>query len=153
MEAKTREFHGHDSLLAGRESLCRDNAIEGNVGVRGESRLAAREAATMARPGPEGNLRAGLFPRLLQGLRDCMKPACRQAESALEQRLDLLVEFLERGLALDHLAIDEEGRRRVDLQHVAGEFLISGDFVQQRLVLEASFDRLLAEPGLFADSG
>jgi len=33
MEAKTREFHGHDSLLAGRESLCRDNTIEGNVGV------------------------------------------------------------------------------------------------------------------------
>src|SRR3981081_834360 len=25
-------------------------------------------AATMARPGPEGNRRAGLFPRLLQGL-------------------------------------------------------------------------------------
>ena len=33
VEAKAREFHGHDSLLAGRESPCRDNTIEGNVGV------------------------------------------------------------------------------------------------------------------------
>jgi hypothetical protein len=65
MEAKTREFHEQDSLLAGRESLCRDNTIEGNVGVRDESHLAARMAATMARPGPQGNRRARLFPRLL----------------------------------------------------------------------------------------
>jgi hypothetical protein len=34
VEAKARELHGHDSLLAGRESPCRDNTIEGNVGVR-----------------------------------------------------------------------------------------------------------------------
>src|SRR5665647_2221064 len=43
--------------------------------------------------------------------------------SALLQRLDLLVEFLERGLALDLLAIDEERRRRIDLQHIIGVFL------------------------------
>src|SRR5216684_8316721 len=72
-------------------------------------------------------------------------------ESALQQRFDLLVEFLERGLALDHIAIDEKGRRRVDLQHLVGEFLVGGDLVEQRLVLEAILDRLLAEPGLLAD--
>src|SRR4029079_5420212 len=33
VKAKAREFHEHDSLLAGRESPCRDNTIEGNVGV------------------------------------------------------------------------------------------------------------------------
>ena len=35
VEAKAREFHEHRSLLAGRESPCRDNTIEGNVGVDG----------------------------------------------------------------------------------------------------------------------
>ncbi|HEY0908965.1 MAG TPA: hypothetical protein VGD75_01905 [Bradyrhizobium sp.] len=34
MKTKAREFHGHDALLAGHESPCRDNTIEGNVGVR-----------------------------------------------------------------------------------------------------------------------
>src|SRR6202048_4762963 len=33
VEAKAGQFHGHDALLAGRESPCRDNTIEGNVGV------------------------------------------------------------------------------------------------------------------------
>jgi hypothetical protein len=37
MEAKARELHKHDSLLAGRESPCRDSTIEGNVGVWGEA--------------------------------------------------------------------------------------------------------------------
>src|SRR5258707_9585716 len=92
----------------------------------------------------------GFFPRLLRGLSGYLNPACRYVKSALEQRLDLLVEFLERGLALDHLAIDEKGRCRVDLQHLAGEFLIGGDLVQQRLVLEAGLDGLLAESGLLA---
>jgi hypothetical protein len=31
-------------------------------------------------------------------------------ESAFQQRLDLLVEFLERGHPVNHLAIDEKGR-------------------------------------------
>jgi hypothetical protein len=33
VEAKAGKLHGRDSLLAGRESPCRDNTIEGNVGV------------------------------------------------------------------------------------------------------------------------
>src|SRR5215213_6966975 len=74
-------------------------------------------------------------------------------ESALQQRFDLLVEFLERGRALDHLAVDEESRRRVDLQHLAGKLLVGGDLVEQRLILQAVLDRLLAEPGLLADPG
>src|SRR5271165_6342195 len=37
MESKARELHEHDSLLAGRESPCRDSTIEGNVGVWGEA--------------------------------------------------------------------------------------------------------------------
>ena len=40
LKAKARELHKHDSLLAGRESPCRDNTIEGNVSV-GVSRLCA----------------------------------------------------------------------------------------------------------------
>src|ERR1700674_697407 len=55
-----------------------------------------------------------------------LAPPSGANRSALQQRFDSLVEFLERGLALDHLAVDEEGRRRSDLQHFAGEFLIGG---------------------------
>src|SRR5215475_10736296 len=59
-----------DSRLAGRESPCRDNTIEGNVGVEHESLQASRMGATMAMPGREGNQPHALFPRLLRGLRD-----------------------------------------------------------------------------------
>ena len=38
IKAEARELHEHNSLLAGRESPCRDNTIEGNVGVSGNSR-------------------------------------------------------------------------------------------------------------------
>ena len=66
VKAKAREFHEHDSLLAGRESPCRDNTIEGNVGVWTSRALRLLWPATMARPGPKGNAREGLFPRVLQ---------------------------------------------------------------------------------------
>ena len=74
-----------------------------------------------------------------------------QIDQLFKQRVDLLVEFLERGLALDLLAIDEEGRRRIHLQHLAGVFLVGGDLVEQRLVLQAILDLLLAEARLLAD--
>src|ERR1700733_16078046 len=60
-------FMDTDSLLAGRESPCRDNTIEGNVGVW-PSRILRLRRATMARPGLEGNCRPGLFPRLFPRL-------------------------------------------------------------------------------------
>src|SRR3979411_2749690 len=44
----------------------------------------------MARPGPEANRRAGLFPRLLQGLRDCMKPAGQHPNQLFRSELILL---------------------------------------------------------------
>src|SRR5665213_1307573 len=104
----------------------------------------------MARPGRKGNRRPGLFPRLLssllQGLLGSRYPKIfygfleqarsRASESALQHRLDLLVEFIERRFALDDFAIDEEGRRRIHLEHVGGVLLIGGDLVEQRLVLE-----------------
>src|SRR5438045_9731159 len=72
-------------------------------------------------------------------------------ESAFQQGLYALVEFLKRLFALDHLAINEKGRRRTDLQHLGRELLIGGDLVEQRLVLEAFLDRLLAQSGLQAN--
>src|SRR3954454_3659790 len=58
-----------DTILcwAGRESPCRDNTIEGNVGVS-EQLPPGLMAATMARPRPEGNRRRRLFPRLFPSL-------------------------------------------------------------------------------------
>src|SRR5258705_4467273 len=75
------------------------------------------------------------------------------SESAFQQGFNALVEFLEALFALDHLAIDEKGRRRIDLQHIGGELLIAGDLVEQRLILEAFLDGLLAQSGLQADPG
>src|SRR3984957_16017818 len=63
--------------------------------------------------------------------------AGRIRRSALQQRIDPLGKFLVRSLALDLLAIDEEGRRRIHLQHVGGVFLIGGELVEHRLVREA----------------
>src|SRR5580693_3167738 len=55
------------SLLAGNESPCRDNTIEGNVGVDREA-SGASGRATMAAPGRKGNRPGWLFPRLLRSL-------------------------------------------------------------------------------------
>jgi len=69
----------------------------------------------------------------------------------LQKRFYLLVQFLERHGAFESLAIDEEGRRRIDLQDLVGKFLIGGELVEQRLIRCAGFDSLFAQPGLFAD--
>src|SRR5258708_2365585 len=69
----------------------------------------------------------------------------------LQKRFYLLVPFLERHGAFESLAIDEEGRRRIDLQDLVGELLIGGVLVEQRLILCAGLDSLFAQPGLFAD--
>jgi len=50
--------------LAGRESPCRDNTIEGNVGVD-ESPFAALMSRDNGEAGPKGNGPARLFPRVL----------------------------------------------------------------------------------------
>src|SRR5262249_24813317 len=81
-------------------------------GWGGCASLSAVKAATMAAPRVQGNRAETLFPRLLRGLCYALNPV---EESALEKRVDLLLEFLDRGFALDLLAVDEEGRRRIDL--------------------------------------
>src|SRR6202790_2428934 len=74
---------------------------------------------------------AAAFPKAFAGVMGRYEPRFAGAqESALQQRFDPLVEFLERSPALDLLAIDEKGRRRVDLQHIAGVLLIGGDLVE-----------------------
>ena len=67
-----------------------------------------------------------------------------------QQRCDLAVDGLERHEAFVHLAIDEEGRRCPDLHDLEGNFLIDGDFVEQGLILQASFDPLFAHAVLSA---
>src|SRR6202021_867357 len=62
VEAKAREFHGHDSLLAGRESPCRDNTMEGNVGVW-TSRFLRLSAGDNGEAGAFGQPPRGAFPK------------------------------------------------------------------------------------------
>ena len=117
----------------------------------GESLFAALEARDNGEAGqPKGNRRRGLFPRLLQGYYERIMPEIYRDSGAvkfpvnaqlLSSGFDPLVEFLERGFALDLLAIDEKGRRRIDLQHLGGVFLVGDDLVEQRLVLQAGLDR------------
>src|SRR3954471_23404798 len=112
----------------------------------------------MAGPARKGNRRRRLFPKVLWSPFAALTPpsesnASGASESAFQQGLYALVEFLKRLFALDHLAINEKGRRRTDLQHLGCELLIGGDLVEQRLVLEAFLDRLLAQSGLQANPG
>src|SRR3954447_18958075 len=73
-------------------------------------------------------------------------------ESALQQRLDPLVELLERGRALDHLAVDEEGGSRADLQHLMSVFEVVHDLLSDRwIVVDAGLYGLLGGSGLYAD--
>src|SRR5260221_6673706 len=119
----------------------------------GEPAFCGSDGRDNGEAGAGGQPARRAFPKAFVGLTGLVESALAgPEESALQQRLDLLVKFLERSLALDHLAIDEKGWRRVDLQHVAGEFLVGGDLVEQRLVLEAGLDGLLAEARLPADS-
>jgi hypothetical protein len=61
----------------------------------------------------------------------------------LRQRFDLRLQFLKRHRALEHLAIDEEGRRCIDLEDLIGEFLVGGELVEQRLIFLAGLDGYL----------
>src|SRR3954470_24665521 len=74
----------------------------------------------------------------------------RRAQSVLQQRLYSLVELLKRGRAFDHLAIDEEARRRADLQHLMRVFEIVHDLLPGRwIVVDAGLDGLLGGSGLY----
>jgi hypothetical protein len=85
VKTKAREFHGHDALLAGRESPCRDNTIEGNVGVwlsrfRGSLGCDNGEAAAEGQPPPRAfpkafrELLAGFFGALCRGFDEAFYP-------------------------------------------------------------------------------
>ncbi len=64
LEAEAREFHRRKSLLAGRESPCRDNTIEGNVEVWTSRFMRLSWAGTMAGPWRKGN-REGRFSQAI----------------------------------------------------------------------------------------
>jgi hypothetical protein len=67
MQAKAREFHECDALLAGRESPCPDNTIEGNVMLEEtrEPRLLERDNGE---GGAGGQPAAGAFPESFAGV-------------------------------------------------------------------------------------
>src|ERR1700756_5338075 len=124
----------------------------------------------MAGPSALGNRRGALFPSLLLGLSrpihldwQCRSSsasrrsdlACgialrwtRLGRSALQQWIDPLLEFRDRRLAPDLLAVDEEGRCRVHFQHFRRVFLIGCDLVEQRLIVQAGLDLILAQARL-----
>src|ERR1700730_19051744 len=109
----------------------------------GSPRFAGSVGRDNGEAGASGQPAGRAFPKAFAGLTGLVESAlAAPEESALQQWLDLLVKFLERGLALDHLAIDEKGRCRVDLQYVAGEFLVRRELVEQAQHLEAALDRL-----------
>ena len=68
LEAQAGEFHGHDSLLAGRESPCRDNTIEGNVGVVGESPKGGSHGRDNGEGAAAGQPAQAAFPKAFAGL-------------------------------------------------------------------------------------
>src|SRR5262249_44092939 len=59
-----------------------------------------------------GSRRPSALPPHICGQLDLVE----ERSAALQERIDLLLELADRGLALDPFAIDEEGRRRIHLQ-------------------------------------
>ena len=114
--------------------MARDNGEAGAEGQRPEQAF------------PKGFI--GVLPSLLRGLRDRINPVC---ESGFQQGFDPLVECLEGSAAHNHLAIDEEGRGAVDLEHVDGELPVGRQLVHQGLILQAILDGLRTQSGLLAD--
>ena len=101
-------------------------------------------ATTMASRMPQGNPGVGAFPKafvpndLLETKPDRLRIFLAALfESALQQQLDPLIEFLKRRHAIDHHAIDEKSRRSRDLQDIGGELSIGGKLFQQGLVPDA----------------
>ena len=70
-----------------------------------------------------------------------------------EQRFDGLVELGYRKLAAETLAVDEECRRAIDLELVAGALLHRHDAIIQGLVLQAFLELFLCKTGLLGDLG
>ena len=68
------------------------------------------------------------------------------ATSALQKRGEYLLQFLERHRAFEFLAIDEEGRCRVDLQLIGGKLLIGLDLLQKGFIPLAGFDGVSVHP-------
>jgi hypothetical protein len=68
------------------------------------------------------------------------------ATSAFQKRGEYLLQFLERHRAFEFLAIDEEGRCRVDLQLIGGKLLIGLDLLQKGFIPLAGFDGVSVHP-------
>jgi len=65
--------------------------------------------------------------RLVRRLFVALSKGTDRGDRSFHQQLfDPLVELFERDCAFDPLGIDEEGRRRIDLQHLVGEVFIGG---------------------------
>src|SRR6478672_1777638 len=68
-----------------------------------------------------------------------------------EQRIDNLLERVERCLAAQHLTIDEESGNAVDAEFVCGPVADRHDILGDILVLEASLEGLAGEAGKLGD--
>ena len=101
--------------------------------------------------GPNDAVRAALVLTVVSSLYGIQRADRCTGESALQKRVDPLLELLDRGLALDLLTIDEEGWRRIHFENLAGVFLVGFDLVEQRLILQSGLDLFLAESGLLVD--
>src|SRR3954466_15843102 len=63
--------------------------------------------------------------------------SCGERSALRQQRVDRLLELFDWNAAFDHLAVDEERRRRLDFVFLAGAFAHREDVVVELLVLQA----------------
>jgi len=88
MKAKTREFHTRflswpDSLGETRESPCRDNTIEGDVGVADESLQASRIGRDNGFAGAGGQPAAAAFPKGFIEVREALTQVAHANDQTL----------------------------------------------------------------------
>ena len=75
----------------------------------------------------------------------------RSASLLLEKRVDHLRELAYRRVADEPLAVDEEGRRRIHAEHLAGMLAIRLELVEKGLIAQALVVALLGEADLLGD--
>src|SRR5712691_5747978 len=96
------------------------------------------------RAAPAGrNRRGARFAALRVSIRAMARRLIRFApRSALEQRIDLFRQFLDRQRAAQLLAIDEQGWRRFDAELLGGAVLLGLQAVEELLISQAGVEAL-----------
>ena len=139
---------GSTYRINGREVRARDVQIlfaDASTGSRSPSMVHQGRIGEIIQAKPEQRRRAALARPRVRPIKG------KNPLLTLKIGSDLLVQFLRRQGAAEDLAVDEEGRRGVDVEFIRRPVARFLDALEHPLILQAFVERLLGKPGLFGD--